>query len=279
MPSLGILRHPSELKLYATSLYGSRKYRSIFENIESYCMFVGYPRTGHSLIGSLLDAHENIVVAHEMNALRFLKAGFNQRQIFTLILENSRSAARHGRQQTGYSYDVPGQWQGRFKDLRVIGDKKGGGTTMMLRDSPYLLDKLQSELDVDVRIIHVTRNPYDVISTMAKRSGLPLENRAGAFFRMCETVSEIKKRIDERTMLDLRYESFLADPAFWLSETCHFLGVSAEDQDGYLETCKNLVFKSPHKSRLEAEWNRSLEDSIARKIQQFSFLHGYSFAD
>ncbi len=26
-------------------------------------MFIGYPRSGHSLVGSLLDAHPNIIVA------------------------------------------------------------------------------------------------------------------------------------------------------------------------------------------------------------------------
>jgi len=41
-------------------------------------MFVGYPRSGHSVIGSLLNAHPDMVVAHELNALRYVQAGFSR---------------------------------------------------------------------------------------------------------------------------------------------------------------------------------------------------------
>ena len=46
-----------------------------FETIQLYCMFVGYPRSGHSLVGAMFDAHPDIVIAHELDALRYLKAG------------------------------------------------------------------------------------------------------------------------------------------------------------------------------------------------------------
>ena len=41
-------------------------------------MFIGYPRSGHSLIGSLLDVHPNAIVAHELDALKFVGAGFGK---------------------------------------------------------------------------------------------------------------------------------------------------------------------------------------------------------
>ena len=47
----------------------------MFETIQLYCMFVGYPRSGHSLVGTLLDAHPDIVIAHELDALRHIRAG------------------------------------------------------------------------------------------------------------------------------------------------------------------------------------------------------------
>jgi len=82
-------------------------------------MFVGYPRTGHSLIGSLLDAHPRIVIAHELDALELFQWGFSQRQVFHLLLENSRKMAAAGRSHHGYSYGVPNQWQvGRDKEIQ-----------------------------------------------------------------------------------------------------------------------------------------------------------------
>src|SRR5687767_7508658 len=51
--------------------------------VSSYVFFVGYPRSGHSLVGSLLDAHPDMAIAHEMDALRFVR-GYSRNQLFHL---------------------------------------------------------------------------------------------------------------------------------------------------------------------------------------------------
>lgn len=53
------------VKSYPISLIGGWKNRKLFSDIQSYCMFIGCPRGRHSLIGALLDAHPNIIMAHE----------------------------------------------------------------------------------------------------------------------------------------------------------------------------------------------------------------------
>lgn len=37
--------------------------------IHTFVLFVGYPRSGHSLIGSIMDAHPNVIIAHEVKQL------------------------------------------------------------------------------------------------------------------------------------------------------------------------------------------------------------------
>lgn len=37
-----------------------------FASVRTFVLFVGYPRSGHSLIGSIMDAHPNIIIAHEV---------------------------------------------------------------------------------------------------------------------------------------------------------------------------------------------------------------------
>jgi hypothetical protein len=37
-------------------------------------LFVGYSRSGHSLVGALLDAHPEIPVAYEANALKLVRS-------------------------------------------------------------------------------------------------------------------------------------------------------------------------------------------------------------
>ncbi|PSO51862.1 MAG: hypothetical protein BRC34_14235, partial [Cyanobacteria bacterium QH_1_48_107] len=75
-------RKVKELNL--TYVLETLKDKKNFQNVDKYCMFIGYPRSGHSLVGSLLDAHPNIIIAHELNALNFVDMGFNQQQIYYL---------------------------------------------------------------------------------------------------------------------------------------------------------------------------------------------------
>ena len=102
-------------RLFLQSLIGGFAHREAFQHLETFCTFIGYPRSGHTLIGSLIDAHPNALVADELNALRFIDAGFSRNQICYLMLRNSQKSAAAGRERTGYRYDVPGQWQGRHE--------------------------------------------------------------------------------------------------------------------------------------------------------------------
>jgi hypothetical protein len=95
------------LALYAPAKIEAERIGRVFEDLRIYCTFIGYPRSDHSIMGSLLNAHPNAIIAHELDALRFLKAGFSERQLYFLLLGNSRLFARHGRRWGQYSYSVP----------------------------------------------------------------------------------------------------------------------------------------------------------------------------
>ena len=66
-------------------------------------------------------------------ALRYVDAGFNRRQIADILVRRSRRQAMAGRvtarRLTAYDFEVPGQWQGRYQTLRVMGDSKAGMST------------------------------------------------------------------------------------------------------------------------------------------------------
>ncbi|HEV8723373.1 MAG TPA: sulfotransferase [Candidatus Binatia bacterium] len=262
---------------YAISALGSLVKKRHFNRVQSFCLFIGYPRSGHTLIGSLLDAHPNAVIADEMDALKYIQAGFSRDQLFYLLLRGSRRAAKAGRQRTGYSYAVSGQWQGRFDKLRVIGDKAGGASAVRLAAFPFLLDTLSNSFNTRLKFIHVTRNPYDVISTMTEWAGKPLENSCGRFFDFSESVEQIKKRPRNAEIYDLRHEDFIASPKTALKELCRFLNL--EEDESYLEACASIVYKSPHQSRLKAPWTPDLINDLKQKMNRFPFLKDYSFED
>jgi hypothetical protein len=257
---------------------------SIFANIERLCLFLGYPRSGHSLVGALLDAHPEIVIAHEEDILQYLqfpvmRVLFNRAQLFNLLLTNSRECAARGRRGEGslvneFTYQVPGQYQGTFTRLRVIGDKKGGGTTIRIRRNGALLAILNQMVGVEIRYVHVVRNPYDNIATMARKHKTTLQESSEVYFRLCRTNAKFRTRL-AATVIDVRHEALIAQPHESLRRLCSFLGLSAEPS--YLKACANLVYDQPHKSRNKAKWPEFLKAEIQARIAEFDFLEGYTF--
>lgn len=277
----------SVARTYLTSSYGGHKDKDLFEDVETYCMFIGYPKSGHSLVGSLLDAHPSVIIAHELDALRYVWLGFSKRQIYHLLLKNSREYAQTGRNWNVYSYRVPGQWQGRYEKLRVIGDKKGGLSTLRLDSDPNLLKKLRDTVAVPVKFVHVVRNPYDNISTMlrdgifnywsmkGRRRGLRYS--IDDYFFRCAAMRDFKERTDSAEVFDLRHESVVEDPASCLRDLCSFLDI--ECPDDYLRDCASMIFESPTKSRQKVDWDPESIEVVRNRMKEFDFLQGYSYED
>ncbi|MBW1679815.1 MAG: sulfotransferase, partial [Deltaproteobacteria bacterium] len=196
-----------------TSIIKSREYLDVFDRVETHCMFLGYPRSGHSLIGSLLDAHPDIIIANELHTFRYIRYRFSKRQLFYLLLDNSQKFTNQGRTHTGYSYAVPNQWQGRFRRLRVIGDKRGSGSVKKLNLHPGLLQQLRRTVGIDMRFIHTVRNPYDNISTIFEKSRRRnLKGSIDYYFFYVKGVINFKKQVADRELIEARHESFIHNP-------------------------------------------------------------------
>lgn len=250
----------------------------LFADLKTFCLFLGYPRSGHSLVGALLDAHPDVIIAHELDVLKYVAAGWERAAIFHRLLENSRAAQAAGRRWGDYDYQVPGQWQGRFRRLRVIGDKKGGGSLKRLASDPGLLGRLRQTVALDIKFVHVVRNPYDNISTMARHRetpASPLDKCVESYFARCRTLAWVKRHIEDRDILDVRYESFVEDPAAHLEGLCRFLGVEAAPD--YLSACTRIVFAAPHRSRSKVAWTGEQVERVGREMANFPFLAGYSY--
>ena len=157
-------------------------------------MFVGQPRTGHSLVGALLDAHPNALVAHELDALKYVAAGYDRRRLFALLVAQERAGRRRARLVDGlHLRRCPGSGRAATQRLEVIGDKKGGRSTHAARRRHRAArPAAATTVGVDVHVVHVVRNPYDVIATMHRRApNRPLPDVVELFFELADTVDEV----------------------------------------------------------------------------------------
>ena len=165
--------------------------KDVITGIKKFVIFIGYPRSGHSIVGSLMDAHPHMVIANEFLLLRNWKY-FSDRQresgeanpfykhknyLFNILYRRSYWDTTDGfrsEQNTkkNYTLSMDSLWQGKFdKYISVIGDKSGGVTagTYLISNSTFAryLDELRTTVDIPIEGVHVIRNPYDQISTCA----------------------------------------------------------------------------------------------------------------
>lgn len=272
---------------FKSLIFGRVKFNE-FKQVNTFLMFIGYPRSGHSLIASLLDAHPNIIVGMEWGVLPHIRMGYNQNQVFYSIRNNSKAYNKREKNiWTGYSYHVDKMWQGNHTDLYVIGDKMGGQTSMMIKKTPELIGQLEKVIDKPIKYIHVIRNPFDVITTMTKRfherKGVPGDLKTidllpfiKTFFDRVEIISwlKIKSHIE---MIDLYQEDLIKNPEGTLLNLLNFINV--EYVDGYIQNCSEIVYKKPHKSRYDIVWSDDLIHFVQEEIKKYSFLSHYAYKD
>jgi hypothetical protein len=110
---------------------------------------------------------------------------------------------------------------------------------------------------------------------MNLRAGRAIEDGIERYFANCRTIAEVKRRLDGAHMLSVKHEELVAQPEARMAEMCRFLGVEAPTD--YLGACASILFESPAKSRHKVQWSQGLIDSVRRQIEQYDFLHGYSY--
>ena len=237
---------------------------------ERLVLFVGQSRSGHSLVGSLIDAHPDAVIAHEIHALKHLTNGGSLAEVCRAIQLNARLFDMIGRAYTGYDYQIEGQWQGRHRQLTVIGDKKGNGTTRLLRRHPEALKDLDARLGVPLSLINVIRHPLDNIATKATRTGVSVGEAARRFLANAETLDRLC--LDRPSQVKTVYlDDLIVDPKLVLADLVTWLGLSSPEP-AYLDACAARIFSSPKRTRDRVDWPRGMIDRLSTEFARYPAL-------
>ena len=255
----------------------------INQDIHSLLLFIGYPRSGSSTLASILDAHKNILISHELNALDYFRKGYNKNQLFWLIRKNSRLSALRNRISSNYPGIIVNQCNGEAFPCTIIGDKKAGGSTAIIEKYPSLINDIPSKFGVKLKLVHIIRNPFDMITTQAYGGNrlqknitrADIESAINFCFQKLDTIEKLTKYVPPLDIFHVRHEDLIANPKPTLSGILKWLNAEIDDQ--YLKDCENHLFKEPHQSRKKFNWPPDLIEMVEEKISQLTILKGYTF--
>jgi hypothetical protein len=256
------------------SAVAHRRHKGDFGRVARFCLFVGYPRSGHSLVGALLNAHRNAVISHELNAHELILNSCTRDELYARILVRAAWFNLRGNRGT-YPYQVPHQWQGRFAALDVIGDKRGGLLTRAIATHPNLLSRVRDLVSVPLRLVHVVRNPFDNISAISIWNELSLEESIDFYFFHCQTTARLGELCDASEVITVYHEELVHTPRAVLSSLCMFLGLALDP--GYLDDCCSIVFGEPTYTRRKVAWPTASIRDVERRARACRFLDGYQF--
>lgn len=256
------------------------------DHVSTFCCFVGHGRSGGSLVGALLNAHPSVVMSNELDALRRIRLGMPAARLFRLIyLVSRRQVLRGSRGGGGYTYAVPGQWQGRYRQLKVIGDRKAGATAYEIMQHPESLGILEQNVSLTKKFIHVVRNPFDTITTTFRKTSAAAGQSAEAhldreirnYYARCRAVRSIEEQFGAESVHFLRHESLVAEPHEQLRRLCEFLRIEPDPR--YLDDCASIIRASPHESRRSLSWPEQQADEVRKQNKAFHWLADYETAN
>ena len=290
--------------------------KDYFENTHTMVSVSTFPRSGSTLLGYLLTAHRNMVIASEpaevgenlydgvppmallnhilyMDKLRFEEAKKAQTsEMSEEVLSSDNESKRTYNKQERYTF-IPNQWQACCESLQVIGIKNSSQLARLLSvESTF--DKFKKSIKkagiLHLKFIFTVRNPYDMLSTSVmyrlKNPNLPRlsENKKYQMLRKrlkfqfitrCEIAEKIFDLVGTQNIFINKHEDIIASPTEQLSKLCDFLKVPAFPD--YLNDCATVVRKKPNKSRHELEWPQEQKEEMAKLIDKYHFLSGYSW--
>ena len=289
----------------------------VIDRVKKFIFFVGYARSGSSIIGTLMDAHPHVVISNEFNifghfpGLNDIQGSSWKDNLFNLIYNKSKEDAHGSRDSSdkGYKLKVDGLWQGRFDEwIEVLGDKCGEKTL-----HEYSLDqhnfiknyeKLKQDIAIPIRIIRTMRNPFDVISTnlaVIVKNLTEFRNLKQAFTsgaKEAKGMQKINSPLHLKSRIDMFFRrSDQVQKIVTIFGRENVLDVHNSDLVGqpratlarifeflevattaeYLDVCANKVFKSESKSRNMVAWTPQQIRLVETKMKEYEMLRRYSF--
>lgn len=226
---------------------------------------VGCPRSGTTLLQSLLAAHTQIASFPESKFFQFLiplyepkryKFKIISRQLKPRLTKYFQEEIQHPEMLNdlpilpfwqNYSYSF-------IKKLNILTQQQN--KSIFLEKTPehiYFLNYIE-ELVPDAKIIHIIRSGADVVASLYEVSHKYPQGFAGAWSidycleRWKEAVEITSSHLNKPNHFLVRYEQLVESPQVVLEQICHFLEIEFESQmlEDYQAVAKQVSLNTEH---------------------------------
>lgn len=239
--------------------------------VKYFLMFAGYPRSGHTLVASMLNAHPNVICSNQQFVLTDGIAGLD-----SILSRIEAGCHRSQWKPEAYVEPLP------KREITVIGDKTGHRTIERLIEAPMELDVFKKSIPWPIKWIHVYRNPFDNLATWTK---LNWENREvkipqeQEFQNVFQKYEALNKKIVEmqktENVLSVSHERVIRFIDKTLDQICSFLEIKKYDE--WRAKCIKTKWKEPRITRSNIGWNPNMRAQVAKLTRQYKWLDGYDY--
>jgi hypothetical protein len=154
-----------------------------------------------------------------------------------------------------------------------MGDKPWNPAMLLLHGDPGVIARLQDTVGAPVRFVHTVRNPFDIVATMHRRSGLSLLDRTRWFFNFCEAAAALEDRLGDELFMHVHLDELLAEPERTIGEIVRHVGLPADPD--HASACKEILFSESRRTRYHVGWDEELVTDILDRAKRYRLLDRY----
>jgi hypothetical protein len=270
---------PDSYWLKLRSMLGAKAYFKEISKCQSSFLFLGYPHSGHSLVGALIDAHPNAWCSHELDALSLFEQGYSAAEIYWRIKHKSRDFKKSGNRWNGHHAHFQSGSQGTCIEVHAYGDKKGGRSLRRLIEQPDLLERYQDSLSIPLKLIHVYRHPLDQLQrrlkSRMKRTGEIEEKALHRILLLQEkAMAQVMGLQEQFKILHIELEALIADPKNQAAKIFEFLHLQAFEP--VMVEFESKVDPNHLETGLHRDWDRQIMNRVKKWQSDFPFLESYT---
>lgn len=231
--------------------------------MNKFALFAGYTKSGSTLVSTILDSHPNVIIGRELDVIREYYQGLSKNEILQRI--ESKSGDNDAPKLRDFKITkmepIKGNWNGRHRDLQVIGSKKAGATARRIYQNIHILDRLEQHLGLPIYIIHVVRNPLDNMGAIYRDySTEKAQDLIDKYEQCCRGIDNVIK--DSRKIHTLYLEQLIENPSHILMKLFDFL----ELEHYNIVNIRKRIIKQPHITRNLFPWEH--QEKFLQKLQK-----------